>query len=239
VRVDVALTAEFSPGTTLANCHAVVIDTLRASSTIVSALSSGALGVLPVEDVELARTRARELGAVLGGERGALPVDGFDLGNSPSSYDAATVGGRMVVLTTTNGTRAVAGLRGARAIYAGCLLNAEATARALVESGAQDVLLVACGRSGVVSADDVAAAGCIVGSLLLMAAAEPSDSARVAIALFDAWKHDLGGLLSRCAAGRKLASVGLGEDLPDCARVDTMPVVARLDGGGVFRSSTT
>jgi len=239
VRVDVALTAELATREPLENRHAVVVDTLRASSTIVSALSAGAIGVMPVEGLDEARLRARELDAVLGGERGALAAEGFDLGNSPSAYDARAVGGRMVVLTTTNGTRAVQGVRAARAIHAGCFLNAEATARALVEDGAEDVLLVACGRTGTVSADDVAAAGCIAGSLLLMAAAEPADGARVAIALFDAWKHDLHGLLKRCAAGRNLASLGLGDDMPDCARVDDKPVVARLDGSGVFRSGTT
>jgi len=238
VRVDVALTAELAAREPLTDRHAVVVDTLRASSTIVSALAAGAEGVLPVEDLDEARTRARELDAVLGGERGAQAVEGFDLGNSPSTYDAATVAGRMVVLTTTNGTRAVAGLRAARSIRAGCFLNAEATARALVDDGAEDVLVVACGRRGAVSADDVAAAGCIAGSLLLMAAGEPADGARVAIALFDAWKHDLHGLLKRCAAGRNLASLGLGDDLPDCARVDLAPVVARLDDSGVFRSGT-
>lgn len=238
MRVDVALTAELAAGVPLAGRHVVVIDTLRASSTIVSALAAGAEGVIPVRDLDDSRARARELGALLGGERDALPAEGFDLGNSPSAYDAATVGGRMVVLTTTNGTRVVEAVRGASAVYAGSFLNAEATARALVSSGAQDVLLVACGRSGTVSADDVAAAGCMAGSLALMAAAEPSDGARVAIALFDAWKHDLLGLLKRCAAGRRLASVGLGDDLPDCARVDARPVVARLDENGVFRSVT-
>ncbi|HZL98622.1 MAG TPA: 2-phosphosulfolactate phosphatase, partial [Planctomycetota bacterium] len=143
--------------------------------------------------------------------------------------------GRLIVLSTTNGSRAVAACEGAAGVLAGSLLNAEATARALVERRAERVLLVCAGRSGQVSADDAAAAGCIAGTLALRAAAEFGDAARLAIALFDAWRHDLGGLLRRCEAGRQLVALGLGADLDDCVRVDSVPVVAELGADGVFR----
>jgi phosphosulfolactate phosphohydrolase-like enzyme len=77
----------------------------------------------------------------------------------------------------------------------------------------------------------------VAGSLALMAGAEPADGARVALALFDAWKHDLPGLLARSISGRRLIGIGLGDDVAYCARVDTVPVVAELDGDGVFRRS--
>jgi 2-phosphosulfolactate phosphatase len=182
--------------------------------------------VLPVADLEQARSRARELGALLGGERGGLAPPGFDLGNSPGSYEPAACAGRLVVLSTTNGSRAVEACADAASVLAGGLLNAEATARALVERRAERVLLVCAGRSGQVSADDAAAAGCIAGTLALRAAAEFGDAARLAIALFDAWRHDLSGLLSRCEAGRHLAAIGLAADLEDCVHVDSVPVVA-------------
>ena len=76
--------------------------------------------------------------------------------------------------------------------------------------------------------DDVAAAGCLAGSLALMAGAEPDDGARTAVAVFDAWRHDLPGLLRRSISGRRLAAVGLEADLEFCARVDTVPLVAAL-----------
>jgi 2-phosphosulfolactate phosphatase len=215
----------------------VVIDVLRAASTIVSALGAGATGVLPQGGVDEARARARADGALLGGEREGLAPPGFDLGNSPRDYDAARCAGRLVVLSTTNGTQAVLAARGSRRVLAAGLLNVEATARALAAGGAQDVLLLCSGSRGEVAADDVAAAGCLAGHLLLLAAAQPSDAARVALALFDAWKHDLPGLLARSLSGRRLARIGLTRDIEDCARIDSLPLVAALDRDGVFRKS--
>lgn len=235
MRVEVALTQslvpeELSPGTAVA-----VIDVVRATSVVCCALGSGARGVTPMAGVEEARELARRTGALLVGERGGLPPEGFDLGNSPRDFTTGVCGDRDVVLTTTNGTVAVERCRGAALVLAASFLNAEATARALVESGHQDVLLVCAGSGGRVALDDVAAAGCIAGSLALLCGAEPEDGTRVAAAVFDAWKHDLLGLLRRSLSGRKLADVGLGTDLIDCARVDNLPVIARLDPGGVFR----
>ncbi len=213
-----------------------VIDVLRFSSTVAHALSVGCEGVTPMGEIEPARQRARQLGALLGGEREGLPPEGFDLGNSPESYTAETCGGRPLVMTTTNGTRAVAAVPGAARVLCASLVSAEASARALAEAG-DDVILLCAGTRGEVAADDVAAAGCLAGSLALMAAATPGDGARTAIALFDAWKHDLLGLLRRSRSGRRLAGIGLDADLVFCSRVDALPVVATLDEGGTFRSS--
>ncbi|HVQ25786.1 MAG TPA: 2-phosphosulfolactate phosphatase, partial [Planctomycetota bacterium] len=109
MRVDVVLCAEQVPAAPggVAGSHAVVIDVLRATSTIARALASGCAGVLPVAELEQAAARARSLGALLGGERGGLAPSGFDLGNSPRSYDASACAGRLVVLSTTNGSRAI------------------------------------------------------------------------------------------------------------------------------------
>ena len=237
MRVDVVFSAEqvAATGGGVGGSHVVVIDVLRATSTIARALAAGCEGVLPVADLEQARSRARALGALLGGEREGLAPPGFDLGNSPRSYEPGSCAGRLVVLSTTNGSRAVEACAGADSVLAGSLLNAEATARALVERRAGRVLLVCAGRRGRVSADDAAAAGCIAGTLALRAAAEFGDAARLAIALFDAWRHDLAGLLSRCEAGRHLAAIGLASDLEDCVHVDSVPVVAERGAGGVFR----
>lgn len=237
--LDVALTPALVPdlasGPPDDGLAVVVIDTLRFTSTVISALAAGADGILPVAEEDAARSRAAELGALLGGERDALPLPGFDLGNSPPSYDQSTVAGRLIVMTTTNGTRAVGATAEAGRVLAGCLLNAEVTADELTAADPERVLLLCAGRRGAVAADDLATAGCLAGSLLLMAAAEPTDAARTAIALFDAWKGDLLGLLNRSASGRKLASLGLVADIEFCARVDAVPLVAELDDAGIFR----
>lgn len=235
MRVDVALIQDLVPSPLPAGTHAVVLDVVRATTTTVAALHAGCDGVQPVGDEGRARELAVERGALLAGERGGLPPAGFDLGNSPAGFRREDCAGRPVVLTTTNGTRAVERCAGAAGIWAAGFVNAEASARALVAAGAERVLLVCAGSGGEVAADDVALAGCLAGSLALMAGALPDDGARTAAALFDAWKHDLHGLLVRSLSGRKLAAVGLEADLLDCARVDALPRAVRLDGAGVFR----
>jgi 2-phosphosulfolactate phosphatase len=235
VRVDVALALVLAPPPDPAR-DVVVLDVLRATSTIASALASGARGVEPAGTLEAAVARARATGALLGGEREGLRPEGFDLGNSPGEYDARCAG-RDIVLSTTNGTQAVLAARGSRRILAGSLLNVEATARALIAGGAQDVLLLCSGSRGQVAADDVAAAGCLAGHLALRAGAQAGDGARVAVALFDAWRHDLPGLLRRSISGRRLLAIGLERDILDCARVDALPLVAELDRDGVFRKA--
>jgi 2-phosphosulfolactate phosphatase len=236
VRVDVALVPGMAPPPGPA-CDVVVIDVLRATSTIVTALDSGAACVVPEGTVEQAAARARAEGALLGGEREGLAPPGYDLGNSPREYDKARCDGRRVVLSTTNGTQAVRQARGARRVLAAALLNAEATVRALRAGGAQDVLLLCAGSRGQLAADDVAAAGCLAGGLLLAGGGQPTDAARVAIALFDAWRHDLPGLLRRSVSGRRLLAIGLERDIDDCARVDALPLAVELDPEGAFRKA--
>ncbi len=235
MRVDVALTPALVPAGALAGVDVVVIDVLRATTTIAAALVSGADGVRPEGSLEAALAAARSSGALLGGEREGLPPPGFDLGNSPSSYTPERCRGRSVVLSTTNGTQAALAAIGCRSLRAGSLANAEATCRALLADGAERVLLMCSGTRGRVAADDTAAAGCMAGSLLLLAAAELTDSGRLAIALFDAWKHDLPGLLRRCESGQRLLRIDHAHDIADCARVDSVPFAARLDAAGVFR----
>ncbi len=239
MRVDVALTPALLPGIAgiAGDAPAVLIDVLRASSTIVCALAAGCAGVRPVADLEAARVLARGSGAVLGGEREGLAPPGYDLGNSPASYDAAACGGRPVVLCTTNGTQAVAALAGRRLVLAGCLLNAGRTAQALVASGHDEVLLVCAGTRGRFAADDAAAAGCIAACLSESVTIEPSDAALAALALHERWRGDLPGLLARCESGLRLARIGLSADITFCAAVDRLPVLAALDAGGAFRSA--
>src|SRR3972149_9874236 len=108
MQIEVTLTPAELRATELAGKTVVVIDELRASSTIVQALGNGARAVFPVASIPEARKHAGQMnGVLLGGERGGLRIPGFDLGNSPSEYTRDRVAGKTIVLTTTNGTRAV------------------------------------------------------------------------------------------------------------------------------------
>lgn len=219
---------------------AVVIDVLRASTTMVTALAHGAARVVPVNDVDEARRLAAEAGpaAMLGGERGGVRIPGFDLGNSPLEYVASRVAGRTIVITTTNGTAALAAARGAREILIGAIINRAAVAaavRRLAGEGGQ-VHLVCAGTDGCVSAEDVLAAGAILDAADADRAGDALDAAaRDALAAFRrvAAGGDVAASLvaefRRSPGGANLVALGMEADLPAAAAIDTLPLVPRLD----------
>lgn len=219
---------------------AVVIDVLRASTTISTALANGAARVRPVADVAEARGLAAALGpdTLLGGERGGVRIDGFDLGNSPLEYTRDRVAGRPIVITTTNGTAALDACRAAREIVVGAIVNRTAVAAAVrrlaAEGGVGDVHLVCAGTDGAVTAEDVLAAGAI-----LAAGAEPDDvldpaahAARDAFRRVHAAADPVAALVAefrRSPGGANLVALGMEADLPACAALDALAVVPRLE----------
>lgn len=219
---------------------AVVIDVLRASTTMITALAHGAACVVPVADVVEARRLASETGpaALLGGERGGVRIPGFDLGNSPLEYVAGRVAGRTIVITTTNGTAALAAARGAREILIGALVNRSAVAaaiRRLAGDGGR-VHLVCAGTDGCVSAEDVLAAGAILDAADADRAGDALDAAaREALAAFRrvAARGDVPATLvaefRRSPGGANLVALGMEADLPATAAIDAIPVVPRFD----------
>ncbi|NBW95890.1 MAG: 2-phosphosulfolactate phosphatase [Planctomycetia bacterium] len=219
---------------------AVVIDVLRASTTIVTALAHGADRVMPVAAIDDARRMAAESrpAALLGGERGGVRLPGFDLGNSPLEYSAARVSGRTIVITTTNGTAALAASRGAREILLGAIVNRTAVAEAVrrFARDGDDVHLVCAGTDGLVSAEDVLAAGAILdaagadrgGDGLDLAAHEALASFRRVAAHSDATAA-LVAEFRRSPGGENLVALGMEADLPAAAAIDTLPVVPRFD----------
>src|SRR3954468_14884459 len=160
MRVDVVLTAGDVVAAQLAGATALVIDVLRASTTIVTALGNGAACVIPVESVEDARVRKAALGpdALLAGERHSDPPEGFDLGNSPLEFTPDRVRGRAIVMTTSNGTRALTAARAAAAVGVAALVNAGAAAAWALAEG-RDVVLVCSGELGAPSLEDETCAG--------------------------------------------------------------------------------
>jgi 2-phosphosulfolactate phosphatase len=155
---------------------AVVIDVLRASTTIITALANGTVCIRPVLTIDQARALATGGGpgggsvsgsrVLLGGERGGLRIDGFDLGNSPLEYSPQRVRGRRIVMTTTNGTAALEACAGAAEVLIGAIVNRAAVAsRARERAGAlgvSDVHLVCAGTDGQVTEEDLLAAGAIL-----------------------------------------------------------------------------
>ncbi len=205
---------------------AVVIDILRASTTIITALANGAERVIPLTALEEARARKeKEPDALLGGERNALPPPGFDLGNSPREYEPERVKGRTVILTTTNGTRAcqAAVAAGAEVVVIGGFVNR----RAVVEfcrSFPGPILLVCAGTRGRFSLEDSLYAGSVISGL--GEGLQLSDGARACLTLYERWQGcDLAALVGGSTHGRLLADLGFGEDIRLAAAVDSHPVL--------------
>lgn len=225
----------------LAGQLVVVVDVLRATTTLACALGAGAEKVLPCLEVaearELARTR-RQSGenVLLGGERGGLPIAGFDLGNSPLEYTPERVGGRPLVFTTTNGTRALMRCIGASRVLLGAFVNLSGVLRAI--EGEEQVHVLCAGTEGEPSWEDSLFAGAVVDALCREGAGhriDLNDSARLARS---GWRSVQGSGSDSAAGlvealrlgrgGRNLLDIGRGDDIDFCSRVDSVPVVPEL-----------
>lgn len=218
-----------------ASC-AVVVDVLRATSTVATALGHGASYVVARTDVDDAFAAREELERrgeepVLGGERGGHKVPGFDLGNSPLEYGAQRVAGKPLVLCTSNGTAALERCREASRLFAAAFLNAAATAAA-VARGAEPVVLCCAGKEGAPSLEDVCCAGLIASRLLETYAFELDDATAMALLCWERHASDVGRMLADCNHGRYLGSLGFGRDLEFCGRVDAFDVAAARGEGG-------
>jgi 2-phosphosulfolactate phosphatase len=220
VHVDVV----FTPDEAGAAPTGIVIDVIRATSTICQALASGYERVFCAAEVDEARTLRDTLGeGVLGGERQAVRIQGFDLGNSPREY--VEPAGSTLILSTTNGTRAVvAAARRCERVYVASLLNLGAVVEAAREDG-QDVLVVCAGVQGALALDDAFVAGRIVQLLDW----ERTDAAEVAARLVTTWAGPEEALRAS-KSGRNLLENApeLDADIPFCSRESVLDVVPRL-----------
>jgi 2-phosphosulfolactate phosphatase len=215
MRVHVA----FTPAEAAEAPVGIVVDVLRATSTIAQALASGYERVYCCREIDKARALREELGeGLLGGEREAVRIEGFDVGASPREF-VDEPQARSVIFSTTNGTRAI--LETAtrcREVLLGSLLNVDAVAGAARERG-EDVEIVCAGFQGQFALDDAYSAGRIVQLL----DADPTDSSKAADAIARAWPDAHEALLART-----YGPPGLEEDIAFCAQVGILDVVPRL-----------
>jgi 2-phosphosulfolactate phosphatase len=227
VRVDVILTADAVVPARLAGATVLVVDVLRASTTIIAALAAGCAGVTPVADSGEARRRAGAHGALLAGERRGEPIAGFDLGNSPLEFTRERVGGRVVVLTTSNGTRALLAVREASAIGIAALVNLTAAAEWAAAEG-RDVVVVCAGERGRRSLEDHVCAGLLVeGVRVLTPGASASPAALEALAEGRRYGREVARLAVDSPWAKRLEASGRGADVTACLALDTTSLVPR------------
>jgi 2-phosphosulfolactate phosphatase len=219
MRVHVA----FTPAEEVSAPVGIVIDVLRATSTMVQAVAAGYRRVLCCSEVDEARAiAAAEGGAVLAGERKTVRIDGFDFGNSPRDFVEPAA--ETVVLTTTNGTRLLlAAAARCDLVLVGALLNLEAVVRAAAAAGSDDVAVLCAGVQGELAMDDAYVAGRMAAAL----GGVPTDSAAAAMRLAGSFATNEDGLAASQSA-RNLHASGLDDDIAWCARESVVDVVPRF-----------
>ncbi len=215
----------------------VVFDILRATSTFVTALHHGAAAIIPVSEIsEAVVLRQKHPDCLLAGERDGVKISAaqsggvdFDLGNSPREFTPATVRGKTIVSTTTNGTRALRACTGAQAVLAGSFLNLAATATYLQRLTPAEILLVCAGTGEGVALEDVLAAGALAEQL----SGKCSDAIQIARQMYAGAQANLTAALGSSQNGARLCAIPeLREDVAYCARRDSVSLIAITDASG-------
>ncbi|NQU25087.1 MAG: 2-phosphosulfolactate phosphatase [Candidatus Nealsonbacteria bacterium] len=239
-----ALPGLIDPGE-LVGGTAVVIDVLRASTTIVHALCAGAREVIPCEEVDEAWALAAALptnDVLLGGERKGIPIEGFDLGNSPEEYTPERVNGRTIVFTTTNGTRAIKCASEARRVLIGGFVNVSAILQELIHT--EQIHLVCAATAGQIGRDDVLLAGMLVDRIMHESGMIGRQNAQAIVAR-EEWlaafavptaiggerlePHQLADQLCKSPGGRNLTAIGHRADIDAAAWIDRFDCVPVFD----------
>ncbi len=225
---------------------AVVIDVLRATTTIAWALQNGAEAIQAFADLQELEAAAEAWPAerrLRAGERGGQRLGGYDLGNSPLAVTPECVGGKRIFMSTTNGTRSLAAVREVPLLLTACLPNRTAVARRLLERGCRRLWVVGSGWEGAYSLEDSLAAGALASALCELAVAPHgevqfgNDEMLAALALWQQWRQDPETCLRVASHGQRL--IGLGDhdaDLACCSAVDTLQVVPEQTEPGVLRA---
>jgi 2-phosphosulfolactate phosphatase len=231
MRLDVFLTpGEVVPGE-VAGRAAVVLDVLRATTTIVEALAAGAKAIYPAASIDDALRLANTFGrgeVLLCGERRCLPIEGFDLGNSPAEFTEERVRGKTLVMTTTNGTHAMSLAAGAARVLIGAVANLDAVVEEL-RSSAADPVFICAGREQSFALEDAVCAGAMAARLMQRRPGEwiVNDGAVAALALAE--RFGIGrDFLAGVRAGRQLVDAGLEDDLAVCADANRHTLVPVL-----------
>ncbi len=231
MRIDVSFGAASVGQADVAGRVVAVIDVLRASTTIATALDHGARCVVPFDSTEEVISRSKSFAREdvrLAGERRMLAVPGFDFGNSPAEFTREAVADRTILMSTTNGTPALLATQGARDVVVASYVNFSA-ALALLRAAARggiDVAIICAGRDRYFGLEDAACAGRFArGVARRMPNVAMNDAARVCTFIDKQYGDRLGGLFADSDHGKLLLAAGFGDDLLACAEVDAHPVV--------------
>jgi 2-phosphosulfolactate phosphatase len=231
VRIDVLFGAAAMVPADVAGRLVAVIDVLRASTSIATALANGARAVIPLESSEDVVTRSKTLerdDVRLAGERRMRAIPGFDFGNSPREFTREAVEGKTILLTTTNGTPAIMNTQGARDVVIASFVNYSgvlAMMRAALRGGT-DITIVCAGRDRQFALEDAGCAGRYVHNVTKrLSNVVLNDAAQVCVLIDRKYADDIPRLFDGSEHGRALREAGFAEDLAVCAALDSYPVI--------------
>jgi 2-phosphosulfolactate phosphatase len=232
MKIDVLLTPGGLSSGEVHGRAVFVIDILRATTTMCAALSRGAKAIIPVASTEEALKLAQTIGSadvLLAGEKDCARIPGFQLGNSPLEMTESAVRGKTIILTTSNGTKALLACQGASAVYPTAAVNlsiAKEKAREALQAD-RHILIVCAGRGGAFSLDDAYCAGRLIVSIL--GDRRPrrglNDAGIACLDLVRRYGDDWKRPLAYSLAGRELIRLGFRDDLREAARLDAHPVL--------------
>ena len=218
---------------------AIVIDVLRATTTIATALHAGAEAVQAFEQLTELDTAAAAWPAdsrIRSGERGGKMVDGYDLGNSPLDYTPEAVTDKRIFMSTTNGTRALSCVKTAPTVLTAALVNISSVVRHVLDRGYERIWIVNSGWQGAYALEDSVCAGAIALALQEQSSSfkEMNDETIAAVALYRQWQDNLLGLMRSASHGQRLLKLGQDADLAYCAALDTLDIVPQQNAAGVL-----
>jgi len=230
MRIDVYFGPQEVVAADVTNRVVAVIDVLRASTSIATALANGARAVIPFASSEDVVSRAKTLAnseVKLAGERRMQAIPGFDMGNSPLDFTQKAVEGKTILMSTTNGTAAILAVQGARDVVIASYVNSSAVLSLLGAAlrGGTDVVIVCAGHEKHFALEDAACAGSLVRQLTEKQKADINDAALAAMLIDKKYGTSLKRLFSASAHGVALAEAGFADDLVACAKVDSVPVL--------------
>ena len=230
----------------LKNKIAVVIDVFRATSTMVTALANGCQAITPVLTTEEAlEGRVNEPDCLLGGERHALLIEGFDIGNSPLDYRTEIVKGKKIMMTTTNGTRAIHAVIAAQRVWISSFLNGKYVVDAIgkyLEGNTEidGIVIICAGSEDRFDIPDTLCAGMHIDMLndIFGKEIEANDLGRAAHMMYNISKDNLLEILKNTEHGRLLQSIGYEKDVIYCSQTDILPITPFIKDGVIINSST-
>lgn len=218
---------------------AIVVDVLRATTTIATALTSRAEAIQAFADLDRLKAAGEAWDdnlRILSGERGGDKVAGFDLGNSPLDYTPGRVEGKRIFMSTTNGTRALQRVQYAPVLLTAALVNVDAVVKSVVEHQFNSLWIVNSGWQGDYSLEDTVCSGAILHQLQSAGVdvTAGNDEAIAAIALYKTWSDDLLELLRQASHGQRLLRLHKDSDLEYCAALSTLDIVPYQSDLGVL-----